>query len=135
MSPATPLGVSGSGPSPTQGPHGLGIDADAGRAFFTCEGNAKLLALDLCSIQADFAGEVGKTPDILDLDRALQRLYVAAESGALTVFDHSSGAVRQLLKGEAGPNAHTVAADSAAHHVCLRLQNVQRPSIDARNGC
>ncbi len=107
-----------------QGAHGLAIDADAGRAFVACEGNAKLLALDVHSMQVVFIGDVGKTPDVLDLDRALQRVYVASESGPLTVFDYFGGAVRQLLKVDAGPNAHSVAVDPATHHIYLPLQNV-----------
>ncbi len=107
-----------------QGAHGLAIDSDARRAFVACEGNAKLLALDLQSMQVVFTGDVGKTPDVLDLDRALQRVYVAAESGPLTVFDYSSSGVRLLLQADAGPNAHSVAVDPTTHHIYLPLQNV-----------
>jgi DNA-binding beta-propeller fold protein YncE len=107
-----------------QGGHGLAIDSDARRAFVACEGNAKFLALDLQSMQVVFTGDVGKTPDVLDLDRTLQRVYVAAESGPLTVFDYSSGGVRQLLQADAGPNAHSVAVDPTTHHIYLPLQNV-----------
>jgi YVTN family beta-propeller protein len=107
-----------------QAAHGLAIDADARRAFVACEGNAKFLVLDLQSMQVVFAGDSGKTPDVLDVDRQLQRVYVAAESGPLTVFDYSGGGVRQLLKSDAGPNAHSVAVDPATHHIYLPLENV-----------
>ena len=107
-----------------QGAHGLAIDSDAHRAFVACEGNAKLLALDLQSMQVVFTGDVGRTPDVLDLDRTLQRVYVAAESGPLTAFDYSGGVVRQLLQADAGPNAHSVAVDPTTHHLYFPLQNV-----------
>jgi YVTN family beta-propeller protein len=107
-----------------QGAHGLAIDTDARRAFVACEGNAKLLALDLQSMQVVFTGDVGKTPDVLDVDRSLQRVYVAAESGPLTIYEYSGGTVRQLLKADAGPNAHSVAVDPATHHIYLPLQNL-----------
>jgi DNA-binding beta-propeller fold protein YncE len=75
-------------------------------------------------MQVVFAGAVGKTPDVIALDPALHRVYVAAESGPLTVFDYSSGDVRQLLQADAGPNAHSVAVDPDTHHIYLPLQNV-----------
>ena len=81
-------------------------------------------ALDLESVQVVFTGDVGKAPDALDVDRPLQRVCVAAESGPLTVFDYSSGSVRELLKSDAGPNAHSVAVDPTTHHIYLPLQNV-----------
>ena len=107
-----------------QGAHSLAIDADRRMAFVACEGNAQLLALDLNSMRVVFTGDVGKTPDVMDLDRTSQRLYVAAESGPLTVFDYSGDSVRQLLKADAGPNAHSVAVDPVTHHIYLPLQNV-----------
>ena len=107
-----------------QGAHSLAIDADRHLAFVACEGNAKFLALDLQNMQVVFTGDVGKTPDVIDLDRSLQRVYVAAESGPLTVLDYSRSAVHELLKADAGPNAHSVAVDPSSHHIYLPLQNV-----------
>jgi YVTN family beta-propeller protein len=107
-----------------QGAHGLAIDTDVRRIFVACEGNAKLVALDSQSMQVVFTGDVGKTPDVLAMDLALRRLYVAAESGPLTVFDYADGNVRELVKADAGPNAHSVAVDPSTHHIYLPLQNV-----------
>jgi YVTN family beta-propeller protein len=117
--------VSGSYDVPgCQGAHGVAIDADQGRVFVACEGNAKLVALDLQSMQVVFSGDVGKTPDVLAIDPALHRIYIAAESGPLTVLDDTGGTVRELLKTDAGPNAHTVAVDTETHHIYLPLQNL-----------
>jgi YVTN family beta-propeller protein len=107
-----------------QGAHGLAIDADQRRAFVACEGNAKLVALDLQTMQVVFSGDVGKNPDVLALDPVQHRLYVAAESGPLTVFSEDGGTVRELVKADAGPNAHSVAVDPETHHIYLPLQNV-----------
>jgi YVTN family beta-propeller protein len=107
-----------------QGAHGLAIEGDAHLTFVACEGNAKLVAIDSQSMQVIFTGNVGKTPDVLALDPALHRLYVAAESGPLTVFDYTARSVRQLLQADAGPNAHSVAVDPTTHHIYLPLENV-----------
>jgi hypothetical protein len=81
-------------------------------------------ALDLESMQVVFTGDVGKAPDALDVDRPLQRVYVAVESGPPRVFDYSSGSLRELVKSDARPNAHSVAVDPTTHHIYLPLQNV-----------
>jgi YVTN family beta-propeller protein len=107
-----------------QGAHGVAIDANLRRAFVACEGNAKLVALDLQTMQVVFTGDVGKNPDVLDIDPVLHRVYVAAESGPLTVLDYDGGGVRELLKDDAGPNAHSVAVDPDTHHIYLPLQNL-----------
>src|SRR5450631_4662691 len=63
-----------------EGNHGLLIDSARRRAFIACEDNGKLfvLNLDTKKIEATFA--VGKDPDVLAFDPALDRLYVAGES-------------------------------------------------------
>lgn len=107
-----------------QGAHGLAIDADQGRVFVACQQNARVVALDLHSMQVVFTGEVGKDPDVLATDAGLHRVYVAAENGPLSVFSDEGGAVHELLRADAGPNAHSVAVDPETHHIYLPLQNV-----------
>lgn len=124
IDPATDKVVGATDVPGCQGAHGVAIDGDAQRVFVACEGNAKLVALDMQSMQVVFTGDVGKTPDVLALDPGQQRLYVAAESGPLTVFDYAGGNVRQLLQADAGPSAHSVAVDPDTHHIYLPLQNV-----------
>ena len=60
---------------------------------------------------------------MLALDPGLHRLYVASESGTVTVLD-VTGAVRRLAEGVAGPNAHSVAVDPDTHVVYLPLTDV-----------
>jgi DNA-binding beta-propeller fold protein YncE len=86
-----------------------------------CEGNAKLLALDLRSGRTTAPQTVGDTPDVLAYDAALHQLYVAAETGTLTIFHAEGMTLRKVAEGFAGPNAHTVAVDAATHQVFLPL--------------
>lgn len=61
---------------------------------------------------------------MLAFDPDLHRVYVAAESGPLTILSDEGGRVRELLKADAGPNAHSVAVDPETHHIYLPLQNL-----------
>ena len=109
-----------------EGAHGVQVQVDAsgrGRVFVACEGNARLVVLDLASRKVTDVMDVGDGPDVLALDPALHRLYVAAESGTLTVFD-TGGRVRRLSQGNAGPSAHSVSADPSTHVVYLPLTDV-----------
>jgi DNA-binding beta-propeller fold protein YncE len=107
-----------------QGAHGVQIDRpERHRAFVACEGNSQLLAMDLSSGTVEGRFDVGEGPDVLTLDPGAHRLYVAAESGQLAVFDVADR-VRKLTQGNAGPNAHSVAVDSRTHVVYLPLTDV-----------
>src|SRR5260370_238765 len=66
---------------------------------------------------------VGSDPDVLAFDPELKRLYVAAESGVVAVFEEQDGALAQLGWYRA-PKAHSVAVDPATHRVYLPLANV-----------
>lgn len=110
-------------------PHGLLIDGARRVAFVANEGNGKLLVVDLASMQVLATHPVGEDPDVLAFDPGLRRLYVASESGVVTVFDERG---RGLV--EAGtyraPRAHSVAVDPATHQVFLPLADVNgRPVL------
>lgn len=106
------------------GAHGVQVDsAERHRVFVACEGNARMVALDLASGRVTGVFGVGDGPDVLALDPGLHRLYVASESGTLTVFD-AGARVREVVAGNAGPNAHSVSADPATHVVYLPLNDV-----------
>jgi hypothetical protein len=59
----------------------------------------------------------------LAFDPGLQRLYVAAESGVVTVFEERERAL-QLLGEYRAPAAHSVSVDPATHRVYLPLENM-----------
>jgi DNA-binding beta-propeller fold protein YncE len=106
------------------GAHGVQVDAaERHRVFVACEGNARMVALDLATRRVTAAMAVGDGPDVLALDPGLHRLYVASESGTLAVFDVAAQ-VRKLGAGNAGPNAHSVSADPDTHLVYLPLTDV-----------
>ena len=56
-----------------------------------CDGNATLLSVDIGSGQVTGTYPVGDAPDVLAYDAGAQRLYVAAESGVVTVLDRQHG--------------------------------------------
>ena len=55
--------------------------------------------------------QVGDGPDVLAFDKSLRRLYVAAESGVVTVAAERGRRLAKLGQGLLAPNAHTVAVD------------------------
>src|SRR3954447_9849072 len=104
-------------------PHGLYIDAPHRLAYVPCEGNARLLVFDLTALRVTGSYLVGDDPDVLAFDPGLQRLYVAAESGVVTVFQQRGPAL--LLLGEyRAPGAHWVSVSPATHAVYLPLESV-----------
>lgn len=110
-------------PMPCDHPHGFLIDDASRLAFVTCEGDAKLLVVDLRTMRTAATLKIPDDPDVLALDSALHRLYIACESGALAVFDVHGAMVVSLGEYHA-PHAHTVAVDPSTHRVYLPLQDV-----------
>jgi len=66
--------------------HGLLLDGARRLAFVVCDGNAKLLVVDLRSMRVRSVFPVGQDPDVLAFDEGLHRLYVSSESGWLACF-------------------------------------------------
>jgi DNA-binding beta-propeller fold protein YncE len=110
-------------PMPCDHPHGFLIDEMARLAFVTCEGDAKLLVLDLRTMRVTATLAVPSDPDVLAFDRGLHRLYVACESGALAMFELRGAKLTSVGEYRA-PYAHSVAVDPATHRVYLPLQDV-----------
>lgn len=111
------------------GPHGFIVDAAQRRIYVTGEGNARLGVLDLGTLRVVGIYPVGSDPDVLAMDPAWHRLYVAAESGVLSAFDVRGDSLTPLPLYRA-PHAHTVAVDPATHLVYVPLENVDgRPVL------
>ncbi len=105
------------------GPHGFLIDPRTHLAFVTCEGNALLLVVDLATGQATATFPVGEGPDVLAFDPGWNRLYVASESGVVSVFDEDRGTLQPL--GEITmSDAHSIEVDPETHLVYLPLAHV-----------
>ena len=107
-----------------KGSHGLLIDSEHRLAFAACEDNSKLVVFDLQTKKATATLSVGADPDVLAFDAGLQRLYVSAESGFVTIFDERERGLQKVGEGMFAPNAHSVAVDSSTHRVYFPLQNI-----------
>jgi DNA-binding beta-propeller fold protein YncE len=103
--------------------HGLLVDATRRLAFVACDGNGRLLTLDLRSMKVIANAGVGGSPDVLAFDTSLRRLYVSAESGVVTVFAEHGRRLKKLGEDFLAPEAHVVAVDSTSHLVYFPLQN------------
>jgi DNA-binding beta-propeller fold protein YncE len=99
--------------------HGLLVDARR-LAFVACDGNAKLLTLNLRTMRFTGTFDVGSSPDVLPVDAAKRRLYVSAESG---VFAETATSARPLGRAFLATEAHSVAVDPATHLVYFPLQS------------
>jgi len=104
-------------------PHGFCIDAPHRLAFIAGQESGTLGVLDLGTLQLRQVLPIGSDPDVLAFDSALGRLYVAAESGVVAVFEERDGSLVQLGWYRA-PRAHSVAVDPTTHRVYLPLADV-----------
>ena len=102
--------------------HGLLVDAPRRLAFVACDGNAKLLTLDLSRMKVTGTASIGRSPDVLAFDTSLRRLYVSAESGDIAVFAEHAHGLEKLAQGFLAPEAHVVAVDTRTHLVYFPLQ-------------
>lgn len=117
--------------------HGLLIEPKLRKAFIACEENHKLLVVDLEARRVTAVFDVGEDPDVLGYDSDLGYLYVAAESGIVSIFKAGSGNIAKLADLQVGPDAHVVAVDSVTHKSYFPLKNVDghtalrimRPSV------
>jgi DNA-binding beta-propeller fold protein YncE len=104
-------------------PHGFTLDEDGRLAFITGEGNSELQVVDLRTMKVIQTLKVPDDPDVLAWDPSLQRLYVAAESGALSAY-WLDGRTLRPIGGVRAPHAHTVSVDPRTHLVYVPLENV-----------
>jgi len=107
-----------------EGNHGLLIEPEQRQAFIACEDNHRLLVLDLATRTVTASFRVGESPDVLAYDPRLRYLYVAAESGIVSVFKAESGRISPAGGMLVGPNAHVVAVDPDTHRSFFPLKNV-----------
>jgi DNA-binding beta-propeller fold protein YncE len=104
-------------------PHGVYIDAPHRLAFIAGQESATLGVLDLQTLQLRQVLPIGSDPDVLAFDPTHGRLYVAAESGVVAVFEERDRSLSQLGWYRA-PKAHSVAVDPATHRAYLPLADV-----------
>src|SRR5262249_40139275 len=102
--------------------HGLYVDAPRRVAFVACDRNAVLLTLDLEHVRVIRTATVGSNPDVLVFDTSSRRLYVAAESGDVAVFQERGRRLTKLGQFLLAPAAHTVAVDPRTHLAYFPLE-------------
>jgi DNA-binding beta-propeller fold protein YncE len=105
------------------GNHGLLVDASRRRAFVACEDSNSFLWIDMRDMHIRQTWTVGEGPDVLALDPNSGRLFVAAESGIVSVFSNRDR-VTALGQAFLAPNAHSVAVDSQTRLVYFPLESV-----------
>jgi DNA-binding beta-propeller fold protein YncE len=96
--------------------HGLAVDPAGRLAFIACDANATLLTLDLSTGQITGTNTVGDQPDVLAYDPSAHRLYVAAESGWVSVLDLRNHQLSVSGSDHLADDAHVVAVDPGTHH-------------------
>lgn len=104
-------------------PHGLYVDAPSGLGFVACDGNARLVTIDLRRLRATDTQTVGSSPDVLAFDPGVRWLYVAAESGVVAVVAERGRRLVKLGQAMLADEAHTVAVDPRTHLVYFPLEN------------
>ena len=112
-----------------ENPHGIALDQANRLAFVAGEENHSLAVFDLNAMKLLAVHQVGEDPDVLAFDPGLERLYVSAESGRVTVLEESNRDLRELGQFHM-PHAHTVSVDPKSHLVYFPLENVNgRPLL------
>jgi YVTN family beta-propeller protein len=107
-------------------PHGLFLDPNSHLAFIGCQGNEKLVIMDLNNFEEIGVSDVGKDPDVLTFDPQLGYLYVASESGVASVFRVRDRKVEKIGDFAVGDNTHSVEVDPATHFVYFPLRKVNK---------
>ena len=93
--------------------HGLAVDSPGRLAFIACDVNSALLTVDMNTWRVTGTAVVGVAPDVLAFDGRAGRLYVAAESGWVTVLQRHGQRLRVIYSSYLANDAHVVAVDPA----------------------
>jgi len=97
--------------------HGLYLDETHRKAYIACEDNAKLVVFDLTSLKQTQTIGTGADPDVLAYDEGRSLLYVATESGTVSVLAADAGALQKTGEAFLAKDAHIVAVDQRTHRV------------------
>lgn len=111
-------------------PHGFIVAPGGAVGYAACDGNDRLATVDLRSGRVLGAQPVAHDPDVLAIDEGLHRLYAAAESGNLSIYDIADPRVPAPLGNVfVADEAHAVAVDPISHRLYFGLANVGGSSI------
>jgi hypothetical protein len=112
---------------PTEGPHGLDLDAAHRRLFCACDGG-KLLFLDLQDGTVQAMEDLSGIPDVIFYNKNLGHLYVAVGNpGVIDVFHTDPLRLIESIPTEQG--AHTLAFNAVQNKVYAFLPQTHRASV------
>ena len=93
--------------------HSLTLDSPARLAFVACDINDVLLTVDMTTWRVTGSAIVGVEPDVVAFDSNAGRLYVAAESGWITVLQLHDHRLHVIYSSYLANDAHAVTVDPA----------------------
>jgi DNA-binding beta-propeller fold protein YncE len=130
IDPASALLVTRHGLAWCKHPHGLALAPHEAVGYVACDGNDRLLTVDLIMGTILDSEPLAHDPDVLAIDAGARRLYVASESGNLSSFDLATAA-RPTPLGDVfvGEGAHSVAVDPLSHRLYFPLADLQGHSV------
>jgi DNA-binding beta-propeller fold protein YncE len=111
-------------------PHGVAIAPELPVGFVACDEDDRLLVVALDTGRVLNNLPIAHRPDVLAIDPALRRLYIASESGALSVLDIKDAASPAVIATfPFAENAHSVGVDPNSHRIFLPLRNVDGRAV------
>jgi DNA-binding beta-propeller fold protein YncE len=109
------------------GPHGLGIDAEAERAFVASDAGS-LIVVDLTRDQEIASVSIGGEPDAIWFNAQRNLVYVAiGKPGLIDVVDCQRNVVAERITTEEG--AHTTAFDANRQRLYVFLPKTSRAAV------
>lgn|GEM_PF-150009 len=110
--------------------HGVAVDARHRFAYIACQVNSAIVRLNLDTGNVDAHSSVGIGADVLAIDFGADRLYIASESGIVTVFDIANRGFKKIGQAFYAQGAHVVAVQARSHHTFFPLANMDgRPTM------
>jgi len=117
---------------PAVGPHGLDLDVAGRRLFCACDGG-RLVEIDADTGTILRGADLAGVPDVVFLNAALARLYVAiGDPGVVEVFD--TRALRRVETVVTEKGAHTLAFDAARNLLYALLPATHRAAVYVDRG-
>jgi DNA-binding beta-propeller fold protein YncE len=111
-------------------PHGVAIAPGSAIGFVACDEDDRLLVVALDTGRVLNQLPIAHRPDVLAIDPGLHRLYIASESGALSVLDINNVASPAVIATfPFAENAHSVGVDPKSHRVFLPLRNIDGRAV------
>jgi YVTN family beta-propeller protein len=104
--------------APCKGNHGMALDPQHHRAFFSCEDNELMAVFDLDKHQVIATLPLAGGPDVIKFDPGLNRIYDACYSGAISIFQQDDpDHYHKLEDFPTQHKVHSLAVDEKTHRV------------------